>query len=83
MNLLNNGQNIQINRKDNKYNMSKIITYKVEDIFQDIEGDDKNVNMNIPPEISERMGWTEGDILKITVEDGQISISKKEPDVKE
>ena len=63
--------------------MSKVITYKVEDIFQDIEGDPDNVNMNIPPEISERMGWTEGDILKITVEDGQISISKKEPDVKE
>ena len=63
--------------------MSKIITYKVEDIFQDIEGDPDNVNMNIPPEISERMGWIEGDILKITVEDGQISISKKEPDVEE
>jgi len=63
--------------------MSKIITYKVEDIFEDIEGDPENVNMNIPPEISERMGWTEGDILKITVEDGQISISKKEPDVEE
>ena len=83
MNLLNNGQNIQINRKDNKYNMSKIITYKVEDIFEDIEGDPENVNMNIPPEISERMGWLPGDILKITVEDGQISISKKEPDVEE
>ena len=63
--------------------MSKIITYKVEDIFEDIEGDPENVNMNIPPEISERMGWIEGDILKITVEDGQISISKKEPDVEE
>jgi len=63
--------------------MSKIITYKVEDVFTDIEGDPDNVNMTIPPEISERMGWTEGDILKITVEDGQISISKKEPDVKE
>ena len=63
--------------------MSKIITYKVEDIFEDIEGDDKNVNMTIPPEISERMGWTEGDILKITVEDGQISIIKKEPDGEE
>ena len=63
--------------------MSKIITYKVEDIFEDIEGDPENVNMNIPPEISERMGWTPGDILKITVEDGQISISKKEPDVEE
>jgi len=58
--------------------MSKIITYKVEDIFQDIEGDEDNVNMTIPPEVSERMGWTEGDILKITVEDGVISIEKKE-----
>jgi AbrB family looped-hinge helix DNA binding protein len=57
--------------------MSKVITYKVEDIFQDIEGDDKNVVMNIPPEISERMGWTEGDVLKIVVEDGVISIEKK------
>jgi AbrB family looped-hinge helix DNA binding protein len=58
--------------------MTKIITYKVEDIFEDIEGDDKNVLMNIPPEVSERMGWEPGDILKITVEDGQISITKKE-----
>jgi|TARA_B110000483_G_scaffold8563_1_gene10207 AbrB family looped-hinge helix DNA binding protein len=63
--------------------MSKVITYKVEDIFEDVEGDPDNVNMNIPPEISERMGWIEGDILKITVEDGQISISKKEPDGEE
>jgi AbrB family looped-hinge helix DNA binding protein len=63
--------------------MSKVITYKVEDIFEDIEGDPDNVNMNIPPEISERMGWIEGDILKITVEDGQISIIKKEPDGEE
>ena len=58
--------------------MTKIITYKVEDIFEDIKGDDKNVLMNIPPEVSERMGWEPGDVLKITVEDGQISISKKE-----
>jgi|TARA_B110000977_G_C10782870_1_gene379309 AbrB family looped-hinge helix DNA binding protein len=57
--------------------MSKVITYKVEDIFQDIDGDDKNILMNIPPEISERMGWGEGDVLKITVENGQISIAKK------
>ena len=70
-------------QEDNKYSMSKVITYKVEDIFQDIEGDPDNVNMTIPPEISERMGWTEGDILKITVEDGQISIIKKEPDGEE
>ena len=41
------------------------------------------MNMTIPPEVSERMGWVEGDILKITVEDGQISISKKEPNGEE
>jgi len=63
--------------------MSKVITYKVEDIFHDIEGDDKNTNMTIPPEISERMGWVEGDILKITVENGQISITKKDTDGEE
>tara|TARA_B110000503_G_scaffold92164_1_gene139029 strand:+ start:425 stop:619 length:195 start_codon:yes stop_codon:yes gene_type:complete len=59
--------------------MTKTITYKVEDIFQDIEGDDKNVLMTIPPEISERMGWQPGDILKIeTKEGGTIHITKKE-----
>jgi len=58
--------------------MSKTITYKVEDIFEDIDGDDKNVLMNIPPEVSERMGWQPGDVLKITVEDGVITMSKKE-----
>jgi AbrB family looped-hinge helix DNA binding protein len=58
--------------------MSKVITYKVEDIFQDIEGDDDNVLMNIPPEISEKMGWVEGDTLKITVEDGNLTIVKVE-----
>jgi hypothetical protein len=58
--------------------MTKIITYKVEDIFQDIEGDPSNVMMNIPPEVSERMGWVPGDVLKITVDNGTISISKVE-----
>lgn len=58
--------------------MSKVITYKVEDIFEDIEGDDKNVLMNIPPEIQEKMGWVEGDVLKINIEEGVISITKVE-----
>lgn len=61
----------------------KTITYKVEDIFEDIDGDDKNVLMNIPPEVSERMGWKPGDILKITVEDGVITMSKKDETVEE
>lgn len=63
--------------------MTKIITYKVEDIFEDIKDDEDNVLMNIPPEVSERMGWEPGDVLKITVEDGQISITKKEPNEQE
>ncbi len=57
--------------------MTKTITYKAEDIFQDIPGDDKNVLMTIPPEISERMGWKPGDKLHIKViENGTLSIEK-------
>jgi len=53
--------------------------YKAEDIFQDIEGDDDNVLMNIPPEIAEQMGWKPGDVLRIQVEEtGGISIKKVE-----
>ena len=60
--------------------MSKdqLITYKVEDIFHDIEGDEDNVLMTIPPEIQERMGWKEGDILRITTENGNIAIERVE-----
>ena len=58
--------------------MTKVITYKAEDIFQDIEGDEENVLMNIPPEILERMGWAPGDTLNISVEAGVVSISKKD-----
>ena len=57
--------------------MTKNIIYKVEDIFQDIDGDDENVLMTIPPEVREKMGWVEGDVLKIKVlEEGGISIEK-------
>jgi len=58
--------------------MTKTITYKAEEIFEDIEGDDKNVLMNIPPEIQEKMGWKEGDILKINIEQGVVTITKVE-----
>lgn len=57
--------------------MAKTIIYKQEDIFQDIEGDDENVLMNIPPEICEKMGWKPGDTLHIsTTPEGTISIKK-------
>lgn len=52
--------------------------YKVEDIFEDIEGDDKNMLMNIPPEIREQLGWIEGDVLNIKIEKGIITLEKVE-----
>jgi len=50
--------------------------YKVEDIFEDDPDNPDNVLMNIPPEIREQMGWTEGDVLRITVEEGSIVLEK-------
>ena len=61
--------------------MKKMIEYKVEDIFHDIPGDDKMMNMIIPPEIMEAQGWKEGDNLKIEWGDqGSIIITKLDKD---
>ena len=57
--------------------INNILEYKVEDIFEDIENDPENVNMKIPDEISERMGWKPGDTLKFTQDNkGMITITK-------
>jgi len=57
----------------------QLITYKAEEIFQDIPGDDKNVTMTIPPEIMEKQGWKEGDTIKVEIGDkGTIIITKVE-----
>jgi frataxin-like iron-binding protein CyaY len=54
-------------------------TYKVEDIFEDIPNDLENVLMNIPPEVSDKMGLVPGDVIKIEVGDqGTIIITKVE-----
>jgi hypothetical protein len=53
-------------------------TFDADEIFQDDPDNPDNVLMNIPDEISERMGWGVGDVLKITVEKGVITISKVE-----
>tara|TARA_Y100001970_G_C14111083_1_gene790906 strand:- start:598 stop:786 length:189 start_codon:yes stop_codon:yes gene_type:complete len=56
---------------------NNIIEYKVEDIFSDDPNNKGNVLMKIPDEISQRMGWNPGDVLKITQdESGAISITK-------
>lgn len=52
-------------------------TFKTEDIFKNIENDPNNLNMNIPPEVADEMGWQPGDTLKILVGDqGTIIIEK-------
>jgi AbrB family looped-hinge helix DNA binding protein len=51
-------------------------TYLAEDIFEDIPGDPENCMMKIPPEVADQMGWKEGDTLKITVEEGRMTITK-------
>ena len=57
--------------------INNVLEYKVEDIFEDIENDPENVNMKIPDEIAERMGWKPGDTLKFTQDNkGMITITK-------
>ena len=51
--------------------------FKAEEIFEDIEGDPNNVNMNIPEEIMQQMGWKEGDTIKVEIGDkGTVIITK-------
>lgn len=54
-------------------------TYCVEEIFEDIPGDEENLLMKIPPEICKELGWEPGDTLKIKIieEVPCISIEKK------
>ena len=52
------------------------LTFNVEEIFEEIEGDSENLLMKFPPELLEIVGWKEGDTLNITVEDGSIIVEK-------
>jgi bifunctional DNA-binding transcriptional regulator/antitoxin component of YhaV-PrlF toxin-antitoxin module len=65
----------------------KAFIYKVEDIFEDIPYDTKNMNMTIPPEIMEKVGLKPGDTIKISYGDqGTIifeKVDKKETNEKE
>lgn len=56
--------------------MTNKIVYKTEDIFKNIDSDGKQVDMVIPPEVTEKMGWKIGDTLKFSVEDGKITLTK-------
>jgi antitoxin component of MazEF toxin-antitoxin module len=65
--------------------MSKTWTLKAENLFEDIPGDDNNVNMTIPEEILKEKGWGPGTELKVSWSDGQIILEEvtKEVDGKE
>ncbi|MEK9805403.1 MAG: hypothetical protein VW551_03825 [Euryarchaeota archaeon] len=57
--------------------MSKTFTYKAEEIFEDIPGDDENILMNIPQEILDEKGWVEGTNLKFEIGDqGTVIITE-------
>lgn len=51
-------------------------TYKTEEIFEDIPGDDENVLMNIPDEICKELNIKPGDEVKIHVENGTLILQK-------
>lgn len=53
-------------------------TYKVEEIFEDIEGDPDNVMMNLPPEVCEASGIQPGDTVTIEVKDKMLILTKKD-----
>lgn len=54
------------------------LTFKAEEIFEEIPGDPNNVVMNIPPELCKQMGWVEGDTLIVELEDGAITLKKED-----
>ena len=55
----------------------KTYEYKADEVFQDAPGDNKNVNMIIPPKILAAQGWKVGDRLKFDIGDkGTIIITK-------
>lgn len=56
---------------------AKYQTYKVEDIFEDIEDDPDNVIMNIPPLISAQMGLDIGDTLVVESVGESLVLRKK------
>ncbi len=56
--------------------MTETKTYTIEELFEDIPGDPDHCILNIPPEICKSLGWNEGDKIKITVKENQLSLIK-------
>jgi hypothetical protein len=61
--------------------MTKNITYKQEDIFEEIPDDPNFVRMTIPEEILREKGWGEGTRIKVEVGDqGTIILTEIKED---
>ena len=54
----------------------KSLTFKVEDIFEDIPGDEENVIMKFPPEVLAEAGWKDGDTLNVEIVDDTVVVTK-------
>ena len=52
-------------------------TYSYEELFSDIEGDPDNVLLTIPPEVCEMAGIKPGDIIKMTIENDKLVMTKQ------
>jgi|SaaInlLV_10m_DNA_1039704.scaffolds.fasta_scaffold26896_3 antitoxin component of MazEF toxin-antitoxin module len=58
--------------------MSKCYSMKVEDLFEDIEGDPDNVTMMLTDEMMKELGVDIGDFLMVDSNDYGIVIRKKD-----
>lgn len=52
--------------------------YNVDEIFEEIPGDNNNILMKIPDEIINQLEWKPGDTLKIKMENEGLIIQKHE-----
>lgn len=52
------------------------LTFRADEIFEEIPGDPDNVIMKIPPQLCEEMGWKEGDTLIVELENSAITLKK-------
>jgi hypothetical protein len=50
-------------------------TYSVDEIFQDIEGDEENCLMTFPPEVVEDLGWSVPMRISIEIVNDQMIIT--------
>ncbi len=53
-----------------------MFTYSVEDIFQDIDGDDEYCLMVIPQEVADLAGFNVGDTLSVELVDQKLIIKR-------